>query len=127
VPATAPKERSGTAAPEYAARRPTETMLYGIVSGHLETFLAHARETAPLRTRQPSRGAEARPLPDRVLRRESAVRGAAPAHARYLLVSHALNPALHTPFGQLEQMSALPEESQEPAQSESVEHSTQHE
>jgi hypothetical protein len=40
-----PKERSDTVTPEYAARRPTETVLYGIVRDHLETFLAHARET----------------------------------------------------------------------------------
>jgi hypothetical protein len=40
-----PKERSGNAAPECAARRPTETALYGIVRDHLESFLAHARET----------------------------------------------------------------------------------
>jgi hypothetical protein len=39
------KERSGTATPEYAARRPTETILYSIARDHLETFLAHARET----------------------------------------------------------------------------------
>jgi len=37
-------------APAYALRRPTETALYALVRDHLETFLAHARETydAPL-------------------------------------------------------------------------------
>ncbi len=37
-------------APAYRPRRPTETVLYGIVREHLETFLAHARESydAPL-------------------------------------------------------------------------------
>ena len=37
-------------APAYRPRRPTETVLYGVVRDHLETFLAHARETydAPL-------------------------------------------------------------------------------
>ena len=32
-------------APAYAPRRPTETVLYGVVREHLETFLAHTRET----------------------------------------------------------------------------------
>ncbi len=32
-------------APAYAPRRPTETVLYGVVRSHLETFLAHVRET----------------------------------------------------------------------------------
>ena len=32
-------------APAYRPRRPTETVLYGVVRDHLETFLAHARET----------------------------------------------------------------------------------
>jgi hypothetical protein len=31
-------------APAYAPRRPTETVLYGLVRQHLESFLAHARE-----------------------------------------------------------------------------------
>ena len=31
-------------APAYAPRRPTETVLYGLVRLHLESFLAHARE-----------------------------------------------------------------------------------
>ena len=37
-------------APAYRPRRPTETVLYAVVRDHLETFLAHARETyeAPL-------------------------------------------------------------------------------
>ena len=35
----------GTLAPAYAPRRPTETVLYGAVRSHLETFLAHTRET----------------------------------------------------------------------------------
>jgi Putative transposase len=37
-------------APTYRPRRPTETALYGVVRDHLETFLAHTRETyeAPL-------------------------------------------------------------------------------
>lgn len=37
-------------APAYRPRRPTETVLYSLVRAHLETFLAHARETyaAPL-------------------------------------------------------------------------------
>ncbi len=37
-------------APAYRPRRPTETILYGLVRDHLATFLAHARETyaAPL-------------------------------------------------------------------------------
>jgi hypothetical protein len=37
-------------APAYRPRRPTETVLYGVVRQYLETFLAHARETyeAPL-------------------------------------------------------------------------------
>lgn len=39
-----------TLAPAYRPRRPTETVLYAVVRDHLETFLAHARETyeAPL-------------------------------------------------------------------------------
>ena len=39
-----------TLAPAYRPRRPTETALYAAVREHLETFLAHARETydAPL-------------------------------------------------------------------------------
>ena len=39
-----------TLAPAYRPRRPTETVLYAVVRRHLETFLAHARETydAPL-------------------------------------------------------------------------------
>jgi hypothetical protein len=37
-------------APAYQPRRPTETVLYRVVRDHLETFLAHARESyeAPL-------------------------------------------------------------------------------
>lgn len=37
-------------APAYRPRRPTETVLYAVVRDHLETFLAHARDTyeAPL-------------------------------------------------------------------------------
>jgi hypothetical protein len=37
-------------APAYRPRRPTETVLYAVVSDHLETFLAHARKSyeAPL-------------------------------------------------------------------------------
>jgi hypothetical protein len=37
-------------APAYRPRRPTETVLYAVVRNHLETFLAHTRETyeAPL-------------------------------------------------------------------------------
>ncbi len=37
-------------APAYPPRKPTETVLYGLVRETLETFLAHARETysAPL-------------------------------------------------------------------------------
>ena len=37
-------------APAYRSRRPTETVLYALVREHLETFLAHARESygAPL-------------------------------------------------------------------------------
>ena len=37
-------------APAYRPRRPSETVLYGVVRDHLETFLAHARATyeAPL-------------------------------------------------------------------------------
>jgi hypothetical protein len=31
-------------APAYAPRRPTETVLYGLVRQHLESFLAHTRE-----------------------------------------------------------------------------------
>src|SRR5207253_2395891 len=31
--------------PAYAPRRPTDTVLYAIVREHLETFLAHARES----------------------------------------------------------------------------------
>jgi hypothetical protein len=40
----------GALAPAYRPRRPTETVLYAVVREHLETFLAHARETydAPL-------------------------------------------------------------------------------
>ncbi len=40
----------GLLAPAYRPRRPTETVLYSVVRTHLETFLAHARETyeAPL-------------------------------------------------------------------------------
>jgi len=34
-----------TLAPAYAPRRPTETVLYGVVLSQLETFLAHTRET----------------------------------------------------------------------------------
>jgi hypothetical protein len=34
-----------TLAPAYRPRRPTETVLYGIVRGNLETFLAHARDS----------------------------------------------------------------------------------
>jgi hypothetical protein len=34
-----------TLAPAYAPRRPTETVLYGAVGAHLETFLAWARES----------------------------------------------------------------------------------
>lgn len=33
-----------TLAPAYAPRRPTETVLYGLVRQHLESFLAYARE-----------------------------------------------------------------------------------
>lgn len=32
-------------APAYRPRRPTETVLYGVVREHLESFLAHARES----------------------------------------------------------------------------------
>jgi hypothetical protein len=32
-------------APPYAPRRPTETVLYGVVRESLDTFVAHARET----------------------------------------------------------------------------------
>ena len=37
-------------APAYQSRKPTETVLYGVVRETLETFLSHARETycAPL-------------------------------------------------------------------------------
>jgi len=37
-------------APAYRPRRPTETVPYAVVRDHLETFLAHARDTyaAPL-------------------------------------------------------------------------------
>jgi len=37
-------------APAYRPRRPTETVLYAVARDHLETFLAHARDTysAPL-------------------------------------------------------------------------------
>jgi hypothetical protein len=31
-------------APAYLPRRPTETVLYGLVREHLESFLSHARE-----------------------------------------------------------------------------------
>jgi hypothetical protein len=44
----------------------------------------------------------------------------------YRLKSHALNPALQTPSGQVEQMSGFPDESQAPAHCESVEHGTKH-
>jgi hypothetical protein len=40
-------------------------------------------------------------------------------------MSQALNPALHTPLGQVEQVNGFPAESQEPAHCELVEHSTQ--
>ena len=36
-------------APAYRPRRPTETVLFGIVREHLETFLAHARESVGFR------------------------------------------------------------------------------
>lgn len=32
-------------APAYSPRRPTETVLYGVVREHLETFLTHARDS----------------------------------------------------------------------------------
>src|ERR1035438_4973823 len=40
----------GALAPAYRPRRPTETVLFAVVRDHMETFLAHARETydAPL-------------------------------------------------------------------------------
>ena len=53
VPGTRSGEGRGPVAglaPAYRPRRPTETVLYAVVRDHLETFLAHARDTyeAPL-------------------------------------------------------------------------------
>jgi Transposase zinc-binding domain len=50
APRCAPCETLAVLAPAYRPRHPTETVLYAVVRDHLETFLAHARETyaAPL-------------------------------------------------------------------------------
>ena len=50
TPAASVPPALSTLAPAYRPRRPTETVLYGVVRDYLETFLAHARDSyeAPL-------------------------------------------------------------------------------